>query len=324
MPIPRVWSERIDTVPGWHDCTQSATLDALVYGGKLDYEKGIYTPAERVALEAADDRTDNTGATLLDIDLAVKRRYGLTLHRLPDDSQATFRSFLSKSGYAFIVQGSYSNMVDRLRKLWQPGYTGGHAVCVITLGYDHQLLLDPMAPNLYGGDVVSTDEVLKFAWDGAQYSRYVVKDEFIEMIYVKTIMYAQPRAVSVKAGVPIPAYYPPSHDVVRTVPVPKNTMFHARGEAFVTGWSDDPKNLEWEYWIADDGTFGPDNNGGKALFVPKNADRLIAAPLPDLDADLKKANALAASLQARLAKKDLVFDSIGAAVAQKVSSGKAV
>lgn len=91
--VLRNWSERNESpgVHGLHDCTQAAALTVLTGAGKTDYPLGLYTPAERLALEAADNRPDNTGALLSDIDLATQRRYGVTMHRLSSDSPATDR-----------------------------------------------------------------------------------------------------------------------------------------------------------------------------------------------------------------------------------------
>lgn len=319
MPIPKVWTERKEApgVVGWHDCTQSATLDALIYAGHDNFPLGIYTMEERNAFEAADDRKDNTGATLPDVELAAKRRYGRTLRKLPEGTTtATFRSMLLTKGYAFIIQGWYKNFPTNLRR-WDPAFGGGHCVCVIS--GPKPLLLDPLATDRYPGEEVDVDTIMGFAWGPpATYTRYLKEDEFIEMIYVKTIMYPVPRYISVKPGPVIPGYNPPSHDVVKQLgPITRGTNFHAAGEAFVTGWSNDPNNLEWEYWIADDGYF-------KGLLVPKRPDQLVPGELVDPTEAVKKELAAASEqirkLNERVDKAHQLFGSI----LESATSGKAI
>lgn len=255
MPIPTVWTERgeVAGVVGWHDCTQSAVLMCLIYAGWTKFPLGAYTMQERNAFESSDDRKDNTGALLTDTDLALRRRYGVTMRRLPDDTEATFRRFLNEPGHAFVVQGFYRDLPDHLRR-WQPSFTSGHAVCVITLGGGKQLLLDPLATANYQGDVTDTDTVLKFAWDGAQYSRYLNKDELMTVTRKDTI-WDKPKKIICRTGGPINAYLYPSHDVAKTITLKRQSWFTAKGVAHVTGWSEaDPKKT-WDYWIPVDGYF---------------------------------------------------------------------
>jgi hypothetical protein len=327
MPLPTVWPEHPESlgVIGYHDCTQSAALMCLVYAGKTDYPLGIYTVAERNALDAADDRPDNTGATLDGslpgvgwLDKQVANRYGVTMRRLPDDSEATLRKYLTTPGYALLLQGSMGNLpVGHPLRRWQPEFGGGHAVCVIS--GTQPRWLDPLGPKGFAGDLTDADTILRFAWDGAKYSRYLKKDELAgagrtdtgddtrpqtpdtatteePMVYVREVSYSAPRLIRCLAGGMIRAYQPPSHDVVKTLTLTRPSSFHAEGEAFVTGWSEDPKNPVYEYWVAADGVF-------EGLLVAKSS-LTVAAALPTAPSQADYTAAINAAVEA--AKKPFV------------------
>lgn len=275
MPLPTVWPEHpeVSGVIGLHDCTQCAACMALEYAGFTAFPLGINTVAERNALDASDDRPDNTGATLDGsvrtagwLDKQVLNRYGVRMHRLPDDSQDTFRKFLSTPGYAFLVQGSMKSLGDTTHPLrrWEPQFGGGHAVCVIT--GTRPRWLDPLGPLGFAGDLTDVDTVLRFAWDGAAYSRYMKKDELVAVpdtateedmnLIIRERLYPSPRDIRCIAPFKgadvdrIRAYRPPEHVVVKTS-VPKSpTHFWAAGEVEVQGWSKDPNRI-FHYWLGD-------------------------------------------------------------------------
>jgi hypothetical protein len=163
--MPTVWSERQEApgVVGLWDCTYSANLMVLVYAGKRTYPLGIYTPAEREALERSDDRPDETGATHRDSDLAIRRRYGVTMRMLADQSAAGLRAALSTPGRAYAVAGWYGRLPTHLRR-WDPSFTKGHDVCCIPLGGGRVQWLDPLAPFGYAGEPVSVDTILAYAF----------------------------------------------------------------------------------------------------------------------------------------------------------------
>lgn len=297
MPLPTVWPEHpeVSGVIGYHDCSQSSALMCLIYAGFTAFPLGAYTVAERNALDAADDRPDNTGATFDGsirtagwLEKQIANRYGVTLRKLPDSTEATFRKFLSTPGYAFIVQGTMGNLpVGHPLRRWQPEFSGAHAVCVIS--GTRPRWLDPLGPLHFAGDLTDLDTVLRFAWDGNQYSRYLKKDELLSLpdtaaeddvtLIIEIEKYATPRVVRCLTGGTIRAYLPPDHTVVRQATLTRPSWFHASGYAKVTGWSTDPKNPVWDYWVAGDGFFGPDNNNGKSLFVAVSA-YTKADPLP--------------------------------------------
>ena len=88
VATPKVWSEH----GGAHrlatgvvtDCTYSANLMVLVHGGFRDFPEGAFTAEERNALEEADDHPDHIGANHTITDVAIKRRYGVTMRQPPN------------------------------------------------------------------------------------------------------------------------------------------------------------------------------------------------------------------------------------------------
>ena len=183
MPFPVVWSERPEpNASGLKDCTYSAGLTALVYGDKVSYPLGIYTVAEREALERSDDQPNETGASLDDLILAVKRRYAITLTKNAPSSLSTW---LAKDDIALVVQGLMGNLSTEggLRR-WDPSFTGAHSVCVVNLPGDRYIWLDPLAPNKFAGDVVVKRQILRFA-EGLGGSIAVRSSQFDPTIYTK-------------------------------------------------------------------------------------------------------------------------------------------
>lgn len=162
--LPKVWSERR---PGaWDQCTEGAYLMALVYGGWRDFPRGIYSDGERNALDEATPPDPATGGSTFDLlDAGARRRYGVTLHRIPGDTKRGLRTQLGIAGQALAIAGSLGHFPvgHRLRK-WQPDYTGGHAVAVVTLGEGRCWWGDPLAPMGDAGDEVTVDAVATFAW----------------------------------------------------------------------------------------------------------------------------------------------------------------
>jgi hypothetical protein len=317
MPLPTVWSEapEIAGVRGLHDCTQSAALMALIYAGKTSFPLGIYTVAERNALDASDDRPDNTGATLDGhlinhgwLDKQVLNRYGIRMPVLPDDEVATLRRFLSTPGYAFLLQGSMGSLpAGHPLRQWQPEFSGGHAVTVIT--GTQPRWLDPLAPMGYRGTLTDVDTILRFAWDGRQYSRYMKKDELVVVPDTSTegdmkfreILYATPRDIRCVPPFKgsdvsiIRAYRPPVHEVVKSATPTKPTHFWAKGEAEVTGWSKTDPNKVFNYWIGDDakgGYFAGLYVAKSDLTQPGEFD-----PIPGLQIELDKATRVGAAAE---------------------------
>jgi hypothetical protein len=272
MPTPLVWSERVETVgvTGLHDCTQSSALMCLVYAGKTDYEYGIYTPTERNALDASDDRPDNTGATLDgslpghgDLDAQLLNRYGVRMHRLPDDTDATLRKFISTPGYAFLLQGTMGSFpAGHKLRIWQPSFTGNHAVCVVTLGNGKVLWLDPLAPNRNAGTTATVHEAMTFAWTGSTYSRYLKQDELLTvpntgisggtepMTTVTIATYPAARVIRFKGGTTYQAWDPAKSSPAKSITPTRDSWAHADASVQVTH---DPQHVPngWFHRMSD-------------------------------------------------------------------------
>lgn len=150
---------------------------AVVFGGFTAFPLGIYTVAEREALERSDSQPDEVGASEFDITEAVRNRYKLAL-RVPTASLGTS---LNTAGIAMTVGGSNGRFpAGHFLRRWDPGFAGLHEVCVIPLGGGRSLWLDPLAPWRYAGDIVNNTTVLSWAFGGTSY-RYVKQDEFLEV-----------------------------------------------------------------------------------------------------------------------------------------------
>lgn len=179
-----VWSERDEpNSPTWNDCSYSAALMALIAAGYQDFPEGIYTVAEREALERSDSRADEEGANELNLDEAVMNRYKVKLH----STTKALAELIQIPGLAIIVAGTPANWPKghNLRR-WLPNFAGGHRVCIITSGGPVVKWLDPLAPWKYKGDEVEISEVLKFAYASPQYLRYLMVDELAKVKLMKT------------------------------------------------------------------------------------------------------------------------------------------
>jgi hypothetical protein len=172
MVMPTVWSEQGGAARmatgRVTDCTYSANLMVLVFGGFRDFPLGPFTADERNALETFDNRPDNSGATHADTDLAIQRRYGVSMRKPPAGvwSEAELRAELSAAGKAYAVAGNYGQLPTfplNLRR-WDPSFTDAHDVCIIPLGDGRVRWLDPLAPMGFAGDVIEVDTVLRYAF----------------------------------------------------------------------------------------------------------------------------------------------------------------
>jgi len=175
MPTPVVWSERPEpNASGLKDCTYSAGLQALVHGGKVDYALGIYTVAEREALERSDDQPNETGASLSDLIVAVKRRYNVDWVKRRVELLAQHHA---RVDLAFVIQGVNGNLpASHPQRRWNPTYTGGHCVTIVPKGDGtHVLWLDPLAPNKFAGDTVLWTTVMR--WIGTMPSQITVRKD---------------------------------------------------------------------------------------------------------------------------------------------------
>jgi hypothetical protein len=185
MATTLVWSERVDpNAPGgaWRDCTYSAGLTALVFGGFTKFPLGIYTVAEREALERSDTQPNETGASLDDLILAVHNRYKIDWHK---SGIALLAQHHKRLDLGFILQGSPGNLpAGHPLRIYDPGFTGGHAVFANPTGDGtHVHWFDPEAPNKAAP--LTTDWATVMKWIGA-FPYYIVvrEDDYAPVIVV--------------------------------------------------------------------------------------------------------------------------------------------
>jgi hypothetical protein len=166
--MAKVWSElpEPNTPKGTgRDCLYCAYAMALIHAGFDGFPLGAYTVAEREALERSDTRPDETGATCADGDRASSKRYGVKLRKLahsrawPGGRPRDLAAALAVPGSALLVTGRAGAFPRGLRLY---GFTGAHAVTAITLGANRALLLDPLRPNGYPGQIVATSALVAF------------------------------------------------------------------------------------------------------------------------------------------------------------------
>jgi len=175
MLVPLVWSElpepNADRLA--HDCAYSSILMCLIFGGKLTYPLGIYSVAEREALEGSDTRPDEEGGSPADIDLAILTRYGLVAHH--PAAGATTRAVLTTPNLAVSVGGSPADApVGSVIRKYYSG-TKGHRGVYLT---SEKRWLDPLAPNKSAGNACPVGDVVAFASKRSTSDlRYFSRDE---------------------------------------------------------------------------------------------------------------------------------------------------
>lgn len=180
MSVPVVWTERGE--PGSlhvYHCTECAILMALVFGGHTEFPKGIYTVAEREAfVDAVRDHPHLAGSTLPQAVADSRARYG---HALPLHGPADLPALLRTPNLALVLQGQNGNLPygHNLRR-WDPSFSGIHAVTILTMqnAAGQARWLDPEAPNLYAGQLVTQAVVCQWA-AGRGWSAVVHRDQFL-------------------------------------------------------------------------------------------------------------------------------------------------
>lgn len=182
-----VWSERPEpNATSLKDCAYSSALMGLVFGGFTKFPAGIYTVAEREALERSDDQPNETGASLDDIILAVKRRYDISWVKR---AVALLDGYQTRSDLGFVLTGLNGNLpVGHPLRRHDPGFTGGHAIFIVPTGDGiHVRWLDPLAPNKSAGDLTDWATVKK--WMGSAPSMISVRaDAYAPLIYTEAQM----------------------------------------------------------------------------------------------------------------------------------------
>jgi hypothetical protein len=249
-PIPLNWSEQNEpNASSLRDCSYSSALDLLVGAGYTEFPLGIFTVAEREALERSDDRADETGATPADLILAVKRRYGVSLHRFDFTTTASLQAALEQPGRIYSLAGQLKFLGDdeQPQRRWQKTYPGPHQVTVVTLPNKQARWLDPLAPMRFAGDTIPASLAARFAWQNYT-ALYLGIDELAPslpdtatsnggtepMTTVTISLYSAPRVIRFKQG-SYQAWDPAKSSPVKTVPVgSRGSWAHADASVQVT------------------------------------------------------------------------------------------
>jgi len=170
MAAVRVWTER-RPVGSFDQCSECGYLMAMVYGGFPRFRHDAYFDAERDALTGTELNRDiwrAAGNPMFPlIDAAATTRYGVRLRRIPDGSRSGLKKKLETPGVALSMAGSYAHLRpehDQHLRRWQPGFGGGHMVCVVPQEDGRLLWLDPLAERDFGGDLTDIETALAFAY----------------------------------------------------------------------------------------------------------------------------------------------------------------
>lgn len=254
VAIPKVWSEHHgafrDATGRVRDCIYAANLMVLVFAGFRNFPEGAFTPEERNALETEDDRPDNTGATHTDSDVAIQRRYHVTMRKPPGPTERwtakQLRAELNRVGNAYAIAGQYNRLSDHLRR-HDLNFLGNHDVCVVPLGNGQVRWLDPLAPMGFAGEDVAIDTVLDYA-NIDNDARWLKKDELAGMAPDSTMPHEDDEMTWLPNFKPVPPfiavtgegavlYKGPGRDYPEHFKPQANSRFHVVG---VVDRSNDP------------------------------------------------------------------------------------
>lgn len=145
MPKPLVWSEQ--EAGDWEACVAASYLTGMVYGGHGAYPLGIYTQAEREALEAVPDEPQDYNTT----DAKALSRYGVKLRTL---STGTLESAVARVGVGLVLAGYGAVNIPTSAPI--------HSVFYLPTTATAGLVYDPLAPNRSAG--VSTPAAKILGW----------------------------------------------------------------------------------------------------------------------------------------------------------------
>lgn len=231
---PPLVSERDDPYSpngAWRDCAYASAMMLVHKGGKRWWPKG-YGVTERELLERADDKPDERGANYKDVQLAVARRYAITLPTVTDAGLAS--GLLGSDTRGFSVPGVMGLVPTFLRR-WDPTFVGNHQVYVQPLGDGtHVRWMDPLATWGYGGDIVPIQTVVVFN-DPFPGQALTLKEGDATDYRLAVTKYPAARRWRVAAGTTLAGYDPERPGAaVRTVTFAINSSAMADAEVTVT------------------------------------------------------------------------------------------
>lgn len=163
MASVKVWSEKESG--DWEACVAASYLMGLVYGGVTAYPLGIYTQAEREALELVPDEPQDYATT----DGQAQARYGVHLRKL---STGSIESAVARPGIGLVLTG-YGGLLI-------PTEASIHSLFYLPTSPTAGLLYDPLATNQSAGVSIAASRVATWAAGraGPNDAREVRADEF--------------------------------------------------------------------------------------------------------------------------------------------------
>jgi len=185
MPPPLVWSEREGG--DWEACVISSYLIGLVYGGLHSFPLGIYTQAEREALEQVADEPQDYHTT----DATSQARYGVQLRKL---STGGIDDAVTRVGIGLVAAGYGGLLIPTTAPI--------HSVFYLPTSQTAGLLFDPLAANQSAGVPIDASRIV--AWSkgaGPNDAREVKENEFAMATDVQVRAYPTPRTWLTKGGV---------------------------------------------------------------------------------------------------------------------------
>lgn len=163
MSKPLVWSERESG--DWEACVPASYLIGLVYGGVRNFPLGIYSQAEREALELVPDEPQDYATT----DARALARYGVQLRKL---STGSIADAVTRVGIGLVCTGYGGLLIATEASI--------HSLFYLPTSSTAGLVFDPLAPNQSAGVAISAAQVV--AWTagraGPNQVREVREDEF--------------------------------------------------------------------------------------------------------------------------------------------------
>jgi hypothetical protein len=181
-----------------------------------------------------DDEPDHIGANHGITDVAIQRRYGVTMRKPPvpreEWTAEQLRAELGAAGNAYAIAGQYDRLPPSLRLTT---FDGNHDVCVIPLGGGMVRWLDPMAEMGFAGEDIDVDTVLRYA-NIPNDARWLKENELAampqeddEMTWLPNFKPVPPFIAVTRAGAVL--YKGPGRDYPEHFKPPANSHFHVVG-----------------------------------------------------------------------------------------------
>ena len=198
-----------------------------------------------------DDHPDHIGADHGITDVAIKRRYGVTMRKPPGPTERwtaeQLRAELSAAARPTPSPGCTAPCrVPLDLRRWDPTFSRAHDVCVIPLGNGRVRWLDPLAPMGFAGDVIGVDTVLRYAYLPND-ARWLKENELAtaheddEMTWLPKFKPVPPFIAVTRAGAVL--YKGPGRDYPEHFKPPANSRYHVVG---VVDRTNDPVALRPE------------------------------------------------------------------------------